>query len=172
MIGAPVGQGAPCRAFRVEVLYADVEFADATEPEVVGGFELVAGVLVGEDGGKADEAVGSVGDPLGDGLIVPAAGVFVFPVPAEEDGALYAVGIHGVEHILRIGPVLNAGLPGGCDEFGPMRFIAGGGPGAGVLPEFGGEDVGVGVNYVVVGHGLRRMFAGLQLAVLGVLAKP
>jgi hypothetical protein len=29
------------------------------------------------------------------------------------------------------------------------------------LPEFGGEDVGVGVDYVVVGHGLRRVFAGL-----------
>ena len=172
VFGAPVGEGTPGGALGVEVLHADVELADATKPEVVGGFELAAGVCVGQDGGEADEAVGCLGDPAGDGLVVPAAGVLVLPVPAEEDGALHALCVHRGEHVPGVGPVLDAGPGVGGDEVGPVGFAVCFGPCAGVLPEFGGEDVGVGVNYVVVGHGLRRMFAGLQLAVLGVLAKP
>lgn len=80
---APVGEGAPGGALGGKVLDADMELADTAEAECVCGFELGLGIGVGKDGGKADEAIGGVGDPLGDDLVVPAAGVFVLPVPAE-----------------------------------------------------------------------------------------
>lgn len=154
VFGAPVGEGTPGGALGVEVLHADVELADTAEAEGEGVFELAAGVGVGEDGGEAGEAVGCLGDPAGDGLVVPAAGVLVLPVPAEEDCALHALCVHRGEHVLGAGPVLDAGPGVGGDEVGPVGFAVCFGPCAGVFPQFCREGVGVGVDYVVGWHKL------------------
>lgn len=131
-----------------------MEFADTAESEAVGGFELGECVFVGKDGGEANKAIGGVGDPLGDDLVVPAAGVFVLPVPTEEDGLMNSGGIHSSEHVPGVGVILNAGLPVRCDEIGPMGFASCFCPDAWVFPQGGGEGMGVGVDYVEGWHWL------------------
>ena len=120
-----------------------MEFADTAESEAVGGFELGECVFVGEDGGEANKAIGGMDDPLGNDLVVPATGVFVLPVPAEEDGLMNSGGIHSSEHVPGVGVILNAGLPVRCDEIGPIGFASYFCPDAWVFPQGGGEGMGV-----------------------------